>query len=130
MFNVEKLINARIKISELEKENIQLRNEKNEIKENLKAEHEKKLEEVKKDNAAEVARNKANEDVRLMEATTELKKENGTLSNEKAVLAGKVEMYEKAFENLGFDVKDMKEILNKLVDGLVAKNEIKLVTAK
>lgn len=38
-----------------------------------------------------------------------------------------VEILNRAFENLGFDVKDMKEILNKLVDGVVAKNQIQLV---
>lgn len=38
-----------------------------------------------------------------------------------------VEILTKAFENLGFDVKDMKEILSKLVDGIVSKNSIQLV---
>lgn len=56
-----------------------------------------------------------------------VKDENQTLTIENANLKQKVEMYEKAFENLGFDVKDMKEILNKLVDGLISKNTIQLV---
>lgn len=38
-----------------------------------------------------------------------------------------VEILTKAFENLGFDVKDMKAILDKLVDGIVSKNTIQLV---
>jgi hypothetical protein len=46
---------------------------------------------------------------------------------ENSVLKKEVAILNKAFENMGFDVKDMKEILNKLVDGLIAKNEIKLV---
>lgn len=41
--------------------------------------------------------------------------------------AKEIDILNKAFTNLGFDVKDMKEILNKLVDGLITKNEIKLV---
>lgn len=49
------------------------------------------------------------------------------VEQENAVLKKEVEILNKAFENMGFDVKDMKEILNKLVDGVVAKNEIKLV---
>lgn len=58
----------------------------------------------------------------------EVEKENThKIEKENAVLLTKVEILEKAFENMGFDVKDMKEILNKLVDGLIAKNEIKLV---
>ena len=35
-----------------------------------------------------------------------------------------------AFENLGFDVKDMKEILNKLVDGVISKNEVRILSTK
>jgi hypothetical protein len=33
----------------------------------------------------------------------------------------------KAFENMGFDVKDMKAILDKLVEGLISKNEINVI---
>ena len=58
----------------------------------------------------------------------EIEKSNTTkVSEENAVLKKEVSILNKAFENMGFDVKDMKEILNKLVDGLIAKNEIKLV---
>jgi hypothetical protein len=32
-----------------------------------------------------------------------------------------------AFETMGFDVKDMKGILDKLVDGLISKNEINVI---
>lgn len=57
--------------------------------------------------------------VKTME-NNELKMENGCQKRE-------VEILKKAFENLGFDVKDMKNILNKLVDGIVSKNTIQLV---
>ena len=53
--------------------------------------------------------------------------ENNTLKEENAVLKSKVDILEKAFENMGFDVKDMKEILNKLVDGIVSKNTVNIV---
>jgi len=35
-----------------------------------------------------------------------------------------------AFENLGFDVKDIKEILNKLIDGIISKNEVRILSTK
>ena len=38
-----------------------------------------------------------------------------------------IKMLRGAFENLGFDVKDMKGILDKLVEGLISKNAIQLV---
>ena len=49
------------------------------------------------------------------------------LTTEKEVADQKIVYLEKSFENLGFDVKDMKDILNKLVDGLVSKNEINII---
>ena len=49
------------------------------------------------------------------------------LELETGKLKQQVEMYEKAFENLGFDVKDMKEILGKLVDGIVSKNTVQVI---
>lgn len=48
---------------------------------------------------------------------------------ENAVVKKELEVYNKAFENMGMDVKDVKDVVNKLVDGLVAKSEIKLVKA-
>lgn len=49
------------------------------------------------------------------------------LITQKEIAEQKILYLEKAFENLGFDVKDMKDILNKLVDGLVSKNEINII---
>ena len=49
------------------------------------------------------------------------------LTTQKEIAEQKILYLEKAFENLGFDVKDMKDILNKLVDGLVSKNEINII---
>lgn len=60
-------------------------------------------------------------------ATELVTKENNELKEKNAVLNARVEILEKAFENMGFDVKDMKEILGKLVDGIVSKNTIQLV---
>lgn len=60
-------------------------------------------------------------------ATDELKKENLSLQIENKQLGERAGLLEKAFENMGFDVKDMKEILGKLVDGLIAKHEINVI---
>lgn len=55
------------------------------------------------------------------------REKNQQLLEDNAKLKAENELYVKAFDNMGFDVKDMKEILNKLVDGLVAKNAINLI---
>lgn len=59
-----------------------------------------------------------------LSASTEAKKK---LEIENGVLTKEVEILRKAFANMGFEVKDMKEILNKLVDGVVSKNTINVV---
>lgn len=65
--------------------------------------------------------------VKISQATADKEKENAKIREENSVLKKEVEILTKAFENMGFDVKDMKEILNKLVDGLISKNQIHLV---
>lgn len=80
---------------------------------NLLAEKDRKISELEKENAAKI--------------TTAVKENNLDLQQERNTYKARCEILEKAFENLGFDVKDMKDILNKLVDGLIAKNEIKVL---
>lgn len=65
--------------------------------------------------------------VKVSQATVAADKENNLLKEKNAVLLKEVEILTKAFENMGFDVKDMKEILGKLVDGIVSKNTINVV---
>ena len=64
---------------------------------------------------------------KISEATDVLKKERDTLKMELNNKTKEADILTKAFENLGFDVKDMKSILDKLVDGLISKNTIQLV---
>ena len=52
------------------------------------------------------------------------------LTKENAVLTEKVSILEASFKNMGFDVKDMKGILDGLVKGIVAKNDIKIISTK
>ena len=64
---------------------------------------------------------------KITEAIREKEVENNELKEKNAVLTKEIEILTKAFENMGFDVKDMKDILNKLVDGIVSKNEINVI---
>lgn len=82
-------------------------------KDRLIAEKDLKITELKSENAAKT-------EIAVKEKTLDLQMEKNNLQ-------AKVEILEKAFENLGFDVKDMKEILNKLVDGIISKNEINII---
>ena len=54
--------------------------------------------------------------------TCKLTKETSELTILKNKYEDQIAIYREAFSNLGFDVRDMKDILNKLVDGLVTKN--------
>jgi len=65
--------------------------------------------------------------IKINEAARQKELDNNKLQEENSVLKKEVEILTKAFDNMGFDVKDMKEILNKLVDGIVSKNQINLV---
>lgn len=79
------------------------------------------------DKAREIQYIKENIDMDIYKATKTQAEKVVKAQNEKEALAKEVEMYKTAFKNLGFDVKDMKEILNKLVDGVVAKNQIQVL---
>lgn len=82
---------------------------------------------IKKDFASDKRILEAELEIKINKAIEDEKKENNILKEKNSVLAKEVEILEKAFENMGFDVKDMKEILNKLVDGIVSKNTINIV---
>lgn len=91
------------------------------------AEHKRELTQIRFDNELNIKKltndvdEKVAAQVKAMQAKlTESEKNNAVLSKE-------LEVYNKAFENMGMDVKDVKEVVNKLVDGLIAKNEIKLI---
>lgn len=87
----------------------------------------REIENLKKDHEVILARKDAELDVKIAQATAEKSKEIQKLTIESSEYKHKAEILTKAFENLGFDVKDMKEILNKLVDGVVSQNTIQLV---
>jgi predicted nuclease with TOPRIM domain len=63
----------------------------------------------------------------IAEAISEEKNRNKRLEISLASYEAKVSMYEQAFKNLGFDVKSMKDILDQLVKGIIAKNQINVI---
>ena len=85
------------------------------------------LKQVKKDFESDKRILEAELQTKINKAVEEKDKEINKVNSENSVLRKEVEILEKAFENMGFDVKDMKEILNKLVDGIVSKNEINVI---
>lgn len=63
----------------------------------------------------------------VMKQTKKLNDENQKLIIENNKLKSENNILNKAFKELGFDVKDMKDILNKLVDWVIAKNTVNVV---
>lgn len=88
---------------------------------------EAQIEQMKKDFASDKRILEAELKIKINDAVEKEKEKNNELKEKNSVLLKEVEILEKAFENMGFDVKDMKEILNKLVDGIVSKNTINVV---
>jgi len=65
--------------------------------------------------------------VKIQEACRTKEIEISQLKEKNGIQAKEIEVLTRAFENMGFDVKDMKDILNKLVDGIVSKNTVNIV---
>ena len=82
---------------------------------------------LKEDNKIIVARKDLELENKISVATNSLKAERDDLKMKLNNSEKEVSILTKAFSNLGFDVKDMKSILDKLVDGIVSKNTINLV---
>ena|ERR1700749_1705701 len=66
-------------------------------------------------------------DIKVSEKVKQTVDENNALKQENAVMKKEISILEKAFENMGFDVKDMKDILDQLVKGIVSKNTVTVV---
>jgi predicted nuclease with TOPRIM domain len=88
---------------------------------------EKQIRVLAEDHVIAMERKQASIDLTVQKATKELNAKVQELTIAKNSAEKEAAMLNKAFENLGFDVKDMKDILNKLVDGVVSKNTIQLV---
>lgn len=97
------------------------------ITDEYKKDLQKIIDDLKKDHQIEIDRKDAEVDVKISTAVKEKDTKIAKLELENGIYKKEVEILTKAFENLGFDVKDMKEILNKLVDGIVSKNTVNLI---
>lgn len=104
----------------------------------LKEEHQRELKNIKDDNQREITNIKADFEsakkitdneisVKIQEAVREKELEISKLREQNGIQAKEISVLTRAFENMGFDVKDMKDILNKLVDGVVSKNTVNIV---
>jgi len=100
----------------------------------LKKKYDKKIADMikeeddkEKDNKIILARKDFEVDNKISAAVKEVTVERDNMKMDLNNKTKEVEILTKAFENLGFDVKDMKDILNKLVDGVVSKNSIQLI---
>lgn len=105
---------------------IELDRIKNEYEEDSK-EKARQIKNLQEDNKIAIDRIKAEQDIVIQKATKTLEDKIQKLTIESEGYKKEKEILTQAFKNLGFDVKDMKEILNKLVDGIVSKNQIQLV---
>jgi len=88
---------------------------------------ERDLIELKKDHDTALKRKEEATQSRIDSATKDLNETITKLTIENNSHKKEVEILTKAFSNLGFDVKDMKGILDKLVDGIVSKNKIQIL---
>ena len=115
------------KIKELEQQ-IKTTKEDNERKLLLlKEDNERAISKIKEDFESKERINKDELKIKINEAISGSENENIKLKEENAVLKKEISIIEKAFDNMGFDVKDMKGILDQLVKAIVSKNEIKIV---
>jgi hypothetical protein len=70
---------------------------------------------------------KAGLELKVSQKTQALNKANQALTIENGVLKKEVEILNKAFESMGYDVKDTKEIIGKLVEALATKNTVNVL---
>jgi hypothetical protein len=63
----------------------------------------------------------------LIERTKKITEEKDSLKMKLNNAEKENEIMTKAFENMGFDVKDMKNILDQLVKGIISKNTINVI---
>jgi phage pi2 protein 07 len=97
------------------------------IIDDLKRNHRIEVEDLKRKHTDEFNKMKFDTEKLAHVEIIKARDEKKALEIENGVFKSEVTILRKAFENLGFDVKDMKEILNKLVDGIVSKNTINVV---
>lgn len=123
MFNTDKIKSLQNDIARLEKRNEENLKEYNDIIARLQRANEIAAE----DRALEQKRDELATANKITEATAELKKENTKLQIELGQIKKENEVMTKAFENMGFDVKDSKEMMSDLIKALGVKNQVQVI---
>ncbi len=117
--------------------------------ESLKQKHKKEIQDIELSNEKEIHNlklsnerivSKLNTDIQVLhdthdtfievmvnERVASIIKENTELKERTAKAEAKSDVLEKAFAEIGFDVKDAKEMITKLIDGLIQNSGIKLL---
>lgn len=90
-------------------------------------EHEFAIKKLGQEQTLALDKVKQEQETKIAEETAKLNKDITELTIKFNAAEAENNLLTKAFENMGFDVKDMKGILDKLVDGLISKNEIKVI---
>lgn len=128
MFGESRLVKKQVaEIESLKEKIVKQENEHSELVRKITNDHADEITRILNKHSDEKERITQSQDIAIHREVSKISAENTALKISQETLKNKVEMYEAAFKNLGFDVKDMKEILNKLVDGVVAKGTIQLV---
>jgi uncharacterized membrane protein YqiK len=102
--------------------------------EEMRKKHELRIEDIQREHVIEIA-TKTRENTQLKESqeheiakkTAELSQQLVDAKRDKEIAEAKSNMLDKAFENLGFDVKDTKEIIEKLIVALGQKHTVQMV---
>lgn len=82
---------------------------------------------LEREHKSEVSILKNELDMRISKEVKVKDDEISKLKQENAVLLKEKEILNKAFENMWFDVKDMKSILDKLVEWIIGKNVVNVI---
>lgn len=94
---------------------------------NIIAEKQKKIENLEERNQELQNLNEIKIKTLVLEETKSLKDKNTELTIKLKESQKEVEVMTKAFENMGYDVKNMNEILVKLVDGISQKSQVNVI---
>ena len=118
-------LRSQIKKLEQEKKEIVIENENN--SKNIVNEHEFKLKRLVLEKEIEIKQIESSIDDTVKKQVKDTLEKMTRVEKENAVLVKELEVYTKAFQNMGVDVKDMKEIMQELIKGIVSKNTVSVI---
>lgn len=110
----------------IESQRKEIKNIRNEYYE-LIAKHEREVANLNEEHEIELKRATDAVDSKVYDATVKMRTENTALTIANKEAQKELEVMRKAFANMDYDVKDTKEIISKLVDGISSKNTVNVV---